>query len=179
MGGLGPVLRGCASHKSWRSGQRLSALARGFERARRCQVRRFAAKASCSLRRAAPASLAEALFRAALELAHRYGVVSWELRAPTSLARLLKEHSRSAEALALFHPVYRRMTEGFDTADVKAAKSLLDTPRIAAGWTGRQVLQELCLAPAPRQPRSLSSWFISVVECSTAGLRGCRPSLRL
>ena len=43
-----------------------------------------------------------------------------------SLARLLCDQSRSAEALELLQPVYDRFTEGFETADLKAAKALLD-----------------------------------------------------
>jgi predicted ATPase len=65
-------------------------------------------------------------FRMSLELAHRQGALSWELRAAASLARLLRNQGRSAEALALLQPVYDRFTEGFDTADLKAAKALLD-----------------------------------------------------
>jgi hypothetical protein len=49
-----------------------------------------------------------------------------ELRAAASLARLLRDQGRSADAMALLQPVYDRFTEGFDTADLKAAKSLLD-----------------------------------------------------
>jgi predicted ATPase len=48
------------------------------------------------------------------------------LRAATSLARLLPDQGRSAEALALLRPVYNRFTEGFATADLRAAKALLD-----------------------------------------------------
>jgi predicted ATPase len=73
---------------------------------------------------AAPA--AEDNFRQALDWAHRQGALSWELRAGTSLARLLRDQGRSAEALALLQPVYDRFTEGFDTADLKTAKALLD-----------------------------------------------------
>ena len=69
---------------------------------------------------------AEHHFRRSLDLAHRQGALSWELRAATSLARLLRDQGRSAKALALLHPVYDRFTEGFDTADLKAAKALLD-----------------------------------------------------
>jgi predicted ATPase len=65
-------------------------------------------------------------FRMSLELAHRQGALSWELRAAASLARLLRDQGRSAEALAPLQPVYDRFTEGFETADVKAAKALLD-----------------------------------------------------
>ncbi|MBV8320503.1 MAG: transcriptional regulator, partial [Hyphomicrobiales bacterium] len=72
-------------------------------------------------------AVAEDLFRQALEGARRHDALSWELRAATSLARLLQAQGRSADALALLQPVYNRFTEGFGTADLRAAKALLDT----------------------------------------------------
>jgi predicted ATPase len=66
-------------------------------------------------------------FRQALDLARRQGALSWELRAAMSLARLLRNQGRSADALALLQSVYDRFTEGFDTADLKSARILLDT----------------------------------------------------
>ncbi len=69
---------------------------------------------------------AEDCFRQALDWACRQGALSWELRAATSLARLLRDEGRLTEAMALLQPVYGRFTEGFDTADLKAAKALLD-----------------------------------------------------
>jgi len=48
------------------------------------------------------------------------------LRAATSLALLWRDQGRLAEAMALLRPVYDRFTEGFGTADLKAAKALLD-----------------------------------------------------
>jgi len=71
--------------------------------------------------------IAEDLFRQGLDLARRQGALSWELRAATSLARLLRDQSRSAEGRALLRPVYDRFTEGFDTADLRAAEELLHT----------------------------------------------------
>jgi predicted ATPase len=70
---------------------------------------------------------AEDYFRQALDWGQRQGALSWELRAATSLARLRHDQGRSEEATALLRPVYDRFTEGFDTADLKAAKALLDT----------------------------------------------------
>ena len=68
----------------------------------------------------------EDLFRQALDLAHRQGALWWELRAATSLARLLRKQGRPADAIACLQPVYDRFTEGFGTADLIAAKQLLD-----------------------------------------------------
>jgi predicted ATPase len=51
--------------------------------------------------------------------------LSWELRAAASLARMWRGQGRGKEAYALLAPVYNRFTEGFETADLKAAKALL------------------------------------------------------
>ena len=50
----------------------------------------------------------------------------FELRAATSLARLLRDQRRPDEARDRLQPVYDWFTEGFDTADLKDAKALLD-----------------------------------------------------
>jgi predicted ATPase len=68
----------------------------------------------------------EDVFRRALDGAREHGTPSWELRAATSLARLLRKQSRHADAIASLEPVYGRFTEGFGTADLIAAKQLLD-----------------------------------------------------
>jgi predicted ATPase len=49
------------------------------------------------------------------------------LRAATSLARLWYGQNRRTEALELLQPVHNRFTEGFDAANLKAAKALIDT----------------------------------------------------
>jgi predicted ATPase/DNA-binding winged helix-turn-helix (wHTH) protein len=72
---------------------------------------------------------AEHHFRRSLDQAHRQGALSWELRAAASLARVLRDQGRSAEALALLQPVYDRFTEGFETADLMVAKAVLDSLR--------------------------------------------------
>jgi predicted ATPase/DNA-binding winged helix-turn-helix (wHTH) protein len=69
---------------------------------------------------------AEDHYRQALDRARRQGALSWELRAATSLGRLLRDQNRSTEAIALLAPIYNRFTEGFETADLKAAKALID-----------------------------------------------------
>ena len=75
---------------------------------------------------AAAAHAAEELFRQALDGARRQEALSWELRAATSLARLLRHQGRATDAIACLQPVYDRFTEGFGTADLIAAKQLLD-----------------------------------------------------
>jgi predicted ATPase len=69
---------------------------------------------------------AEAAFRHAIEVAKRQNARSLELRAATSLARLWQNQGKTAEARDLLAPVYDWFTEGFDTADLKDAKTLLD-----------------------------------------------------
>ena len=49
-----------------------------------------------------------------------------ELRAATSLARLLRDQGKRAEARALLAPVYAWFTEGFDTGDLVEANALLE-----------------------------------------------------
>jgi predicted ATPase len=85
-------------------------------------------KGELLLLQAAPgaAAAAEDHFRQALDWGRRQGALSFELRAATSLARLQSDQGRPADAMALLQPVYHRFTEGFDTADLKAAKALLD-----------------------------------------------------
>jgi predicted ATPase len=69
---------------------------------------------------------AEDSFRTALAIAREQGTRGYELRAATSLARLRRDQGRQAEARDLLAPVYGWFTEGFDTADLKEAKALLD-----------------------------------------------------
>jgi predicted ATPase/DNA-binding winged helix-turn-helix (wHTH) protein len=65
-------------------------------------------------------------FAQSLECARQHKVLSWELRAATSLARLWRDQGRGEEARRLLASVYERFTEGFATADLTAAKILLD-----------------------------------------------------
>src|SRR5882672_1480548 len=69
---------------------------------------------------------AEDHFRQAIDWAGRQSALSWELRAATSLARLWREQSRKEEARELLAPIYARFTEGFETADLRTAKALID-----------------------------------------------------
>jgi predicted ATPase len=69
---------------------------------------------------------AEQCFRTAIEIARRQGARIEELRATTSLARLLREQGKRDEARTMLAEIYGWFTEGFDTADLKDAKALLD-----------------------------------------------------
>jgi hypothetical protein len=76
-------------------------------------------------RRGNPA-MAESDLREAIRLAQSMSAKSWELRATTSLARLLRDTAYREEARARLAGIYDWFTEGFDTADLKDAKALLD-----------------------------------------------------
>ena len=69
---------------------------------------------------------AEQCFRTAIKIARRQSARSEELRATTSLARLLDKQGRRDEARAMLAEIYNWFTEGFDTVDLKDAKALLD-----------------------------------------------------
>jgi class 3 adenylate cyclase len=70
--------------------------------------------------------LAEADFRDAISLSQKLSAKAWELRASTSLAQLLSDNNRRDEARAMLSEIYNWFTEGFDTADLKDARALLD-----------------------------------------------------
>src|SRR5262249_35776005 len=70
---------------------------------------------------------AETCFHQALDIARRQGAKSLELRAATSLSRLWQQQGKRAEARTLLAPIYGWFTEGFDTADLRGGKGLLDT----------------------------------------------------
>jgi class 3 adenylate cyclase/tetratricopeptide (TPR) repeat protein len=69
---------------------------------------------------------AEQCLRTAIKMAQEWGIKSPELRAITSLARLLAAQGKRDEARAMLTDIYGWFTEGFDTADLKDAKALLD-----------------------------------------------------
>jgi predicted ATPase len=77
---------------------------------------------------------AEELYWKALSLAKEQEAKLWELRASVSLARVRRHQGRHAEARNLLAPVYCWFTEGFDTPDLRAAKTLLDE----VAWKGVQ-----------------------------------------
>jgi predicted ATPase len=72
------------------------------------------------------AAKAEAHFERALAVARTQQAKSWELRAAMSMARLWLDQGKRDAARELLAPVYGWFTEGFDTLDLKEARSLLD-----------------------------------------------------
>jgi predicted ATPase len=75
----------------------------------------------------AEASLqAESSFQQAIEVARRQQAKSWELRATVSLARLWQVQGRVDEARPMLAAIYDWFTEGFDSADLMKARTLLE-----------------------------------------------------
>ncbi len=72
------------------------------------------------------AAKAQAHFERALAVARGQKAKSWELRAAMSLARLWQDQGKRKQARDLLAPVYNWCTEGFETIDLRTAKSLLD-----------------------------------------------------
>jgi hypothetical protein len=71
------------------------------------------------------AAQAESSFRAAIEVALAQEARWWELRATTTLAKL-RDTGRRDDARAILAEIYDWFKEGFDTADMKDVKGLLD-----------------------------------------------------
>jgi class 3 adenylate cyclase/tetratricopeptide (TPR) repeat protein/ribosomal protein L40E len=86
----------------------------------------YRTKGELVLEDSANAAETERWFRAAIDVARHQGCKLWELRATTSLARLLVKQGNRDEAGAMLAEIYGWFTEGFDTADLKDAKALLD-----------------------------------------------------
>ena len=69
---------------------------------------------------------AEKYFVESLDLARRQETIAWQLRAATSLARLHLRRNNATKARNTLAPVYAGFSEGFETADLREAKELLD-----------------------------------------------------
>jgi len=75
---------------------------------------------------AAADRMAEQLFLKSLDWARQQGALSWELRSALGLARRYQRQDRHREARDLLAPIYGRFIEGFETADLRSAKALID-----------------------------------------------------
>ena len=71
-------------------------------------------------------TVAEECFAESLDLARQQKALSWELRSALSLARFRRTQNRTREARSLLGAVYSTFGEGFETADLKLAKQMLD-----------------------------------------------------
>ena len=69
---------------------------------------------------------AEAIFLRSLEMARAQSALSWELRTATSLARLWRDQGRRQEARGLLSGIYERFDQGLATADLVAARRLVE-----------------------------------------------------
>jgi predicted ATPase len=69
---------------------------------------------------------AELAFKKSLDWSKRQDARSWGLRTSISLARFYAEHGRELEAHELLSTAYGQFEEGFETADLRAAKALLN-----------------------------------------------------
>jgi predicted ATPase/DNA-binding winged helix-turn-helix (wHTH) protein len=85
-------------------------------------------KGEVLLRQAAdqPTLAAEDCFNQAAQMARGQGALFWELRVALSVARLRVSQGRHHEARAPLASVYDRFTEGFATADLQAARNMLE-----------------------------------------------------
>ncbi len=112
--------------------QGLAAIDEALERSERDEGRWYTAellriKGAIMLRSRVPAAVAEAekYFLDSLDIARKQQTSSWELRTATSLARLWRDSRAGAKARNLLLDVYQRFTQGFETADLRAARELL------------------------------------------------------
>jgi predicted ATPase len=102
--------------------ERIDESGQGLHKAEICRL-----KGELLLRQTVPdIAQAEACFQQAIDIARRQQVKSWELRVTMSLARLWQQQGKREEAYNLLAPVYEWFTEGFDTADLKEAKAVLE-----------------------------------------------------
>jgi predicted ATPase len=76
---------------------------------------------------------AEDCFHQAIAVARRQGARSFELRAASGLARLWQCQGKTADARQALSEVYGNLAEGFDTADMRVAKALLDALALCEG----------------------------------------------
>ncbi|HEY6418984.1 MAG TPA: hypothetical protein VIX59_08275, partial [Candidatus Binataceae bacterium] len=119
-------LRGELASEALRWAQRgLATADKVGERQMEAELWRLSGEASL-LQDEGNSSEAERSFRSAIEAARRQSARLFELRATTSLAHLLDKQGKRAEARAMLARIYDWFTEGFDTADLKDAKALLD-----------------------------------------------------
>jgi predicted ATPase len=113
-------------HDAWRSiDEAMTAVETTKESVWEAEVQRMAGE--IALRSPEPdAAKVEAYFERALAVARQQQAKSWELRAAMSMARLWRDQGKRKQARDLLAPIYGWFTEGFDTLDLKQAKTLLD-----------------------------------------------------
>jgi predicted ATPase len=90
----------------------------------RCEAENHRIAGEITLKSPKP-DAAKAYFDRALAVARKQQAKSWELRAAMSMARLWRDQGKRQQAHYLLAPIYDWFTEGFDTLDLKEAKTLL------------------------------------------------------
>jgi predicted ATPase len=111
---------------AWRCiGEAMTAVETTKERWWESEVHRVAGKMAL-LSPEPDTAKAEAYFERALAVARQQQAKSLELCASMSLARLWRDQGKVQQARELLAPVYEWFTEGFDTRDLKEAKTLLE-----------------------------------------------------
>jgi class 3 adenylate cyclase/predicted ATPase len=111
--------------EAWcRIGEAITAVETTKERWYEAEINRIAGEIALKLPQLGP-SQAETYFERALTLARVQQAKSWELRAAMGMARLWLDQDMREKARALLAPIYGWFTEGFDTHDLKQAKTLL------------------------------------------------------
>ena len=112
--------------QAWRCiGEAITAVETTKERWSEAEINRLAGE--IALMSPEPdAAKAEAYFERALAVARTQQAKSWELRSAMSMARLWRDQGKRDQARDLLAPVYGWFTEGFDTLDLKEAKTLLE-----------------------------------------------------
>lgn len=129
-----PYYRGLYAEASGRTGRPddgLAAIAEAFDEVRSTEERWWEAelhrlRGDLLARSPDRDEEAAACFRTAIDVAREQRALSLELRAAVSLARLWRHHRNCREARLLLAGVYGKFTEGFDTSDLKDARSALD-----------------------------------------------------
>jgi tetratricopeptide (TPR) repeat protein len=118
--------------RAGRSGEALNTISGAIERAGRLEERwcmaellRIQAEATMAEGRPGAIATAEAHLTQGLDWARQQQALSWELRCAMSLARLARTRKAQQQARSLLAGTLDRFREGFDTADLKAAKALL------------------------------------------------------
>ena len=96
------------------------------ERFYEAEIHRLRGEWLLAYSRASATGEIEGCFRKAIEIARKQEAKSWELRATTSLARLMRDTNCREEGRAMLAHICNWFTEGFDTSDLKEAKALLE-----------------------------------------------------
>lgn len=125
---LGVLAEGLATAGSSAEGRRFvdAAIRHSEDKAELwCIAELLRIKGDILLRDSAHTAAAEASYIASIERARLQDALSWELQATMSLARLKSERGEVAEAYQSLTQVYRRFSEGYETADLVAARALL------------------------------------------------------